>query len=166
MIKHTNRTFTLSALVALPLVALCACASSSIIRTQDIDSNKSRVDEGEVVTICEIQNNRSNFVGKIVRLHGTYRSDGITWELFQDKSCGDNNSIHLVSFTDMVGDETVESTLKAIKDNCWNLRSGSCENDFILDVRGMITKDDKNRMRIGFLHVYSLKLVNRSNGTE
>ena len=128
------------------VIFLCSCTTPSgrIVNGEDGVDRR---------TICEIRRAPAIYLNKVVRVSGSYHSDGITYSFIKDDLCGvENNSIQLGPFGNSTGDATVLSLVKRLRSQC-TIVSG-CDGEIKLDVMGTIKKDDDGFLQIEFLHIY------------
>ena len=143
-------------LVIFLLAFIVGCSSSTeIFRNQE-----PIFAEAKTATVCELRSHRKANIGRVVRVTGTFVSNGMNFGFFQDLGCGDSsNSVALAAFDSPPPDSSVSQFDKHFFGLC--RKHVYCTKSAKLDLVGKVSEDSEGFLQIGVLHIYSYELVPR-----
>lgn len=110
-------------------------------------------------SVCEIRHDMSQYVGKIVRLHVTYKSDHMFYSYLFDRTCREQKTINVAHPIRTRGDTSVTKFFYEEDERCRKSGTTVCPVEADLDVEALISISPDGSLIAEFKHVISYKFL-------
>lgn len=122
--------------------------SSSQTRVAASDFAKSRY-----VRICEVRQDRHEYVGKVIRFHVTYKSDHMFYSYLFDQACQEQKTLNVVHPIRTHGDVSVTKFFHEQDERCKKIGTTVCPVEVNLDVEALVSELPDGSLIAEFKHV-------------
>ena len=151
------------------IISLLFGASFSPSSASQIDGDWTKINNLKVTKICEIRKNTKTYVGKLVRVHGVYKTDHSFYSFIIDESCSSIKTINVVDAFHSSGDKSVVDFFRHGKDVCPDNGPSVCPTETEVDAVAKVCKQLDGKLFLDFKKILgssSLKSVGELNGNS
>ena len=137
---------------ALPLIGACSAHNEKSTSTANAASPAGQVNS---VRVCDIRERPEKYLGAVVRIHGSYKSDHMYYSYLVDDSCSSNQTIEVDHPLNTNGDQSVRDFFSAEDRRCEKKGGSVCPVIWTIAVDVLIRKQSNDLLLAEFKHVES-----------
>ena len=136
-------------------------------RASQMDGDWTKTSYLKVTKICEIRKNTAIYVGKLVRVHGVYKTDHSFYSFIVDESCSSMKIINVVDAFHSSGDKSVMDFFKHEKDVCPDSGPSVCPTETEVDAVAKVCKQPDGKLLLDLKKVVGTSSLKREQkGSE
>lgn len=155
MIINTMKMASYGLLICCLSIFSISCKSSPL----QIGAAASDLAKFHYVSVCEMRQNPQNYVGKVIRLHVTYKSDHMFYSYLFDPACQKWKTINVVHPVRTHGDASVIRFFHEQDVRCKKAGTTVCPLEANLDVDALVSKLPNGSLMAEFKHISAYKFL-------
>lgn len=142
--------------------SICVVIASLLLGFSSLFASASQVENGrgnnlKVTKICEIKKNGDEYFGKIVRVHGIYKTDHSSYSFLLDRSCPSSKVIDVADAFHSDDESSVVAFFKSEKEACPVRGPSVCPTEIEVDAVVEIRKQSDGKLFLTIRKILSTK---------